>query len=201
MNNQPPENNIPQNNSEKTENVFEFVKKVCFNKIIFMNINWKKYFNIHNIIFSFVLLIFTSIAVNLIKFGFGMFLLFSFLGPHGWPFVFYHGGSLFPFLGGSKEAYFSLIKLLSDLAIFYLIVIISSFIASKIKKESKIIIFTISIGVVILLFVVLTIIDNFRGYCFSKECEVKRIREIKASCEDRGRKWIEGAGDIIGTCK
>jgi len=127
---------------------------------------------------------------NILLFIF-LFILFQILdmwyglgGGIGFPLKFWALG--LAFLGG----FFYPIYLIIDALFFYFLSAL--FFHSKVSK----------IIVILILLITFTVVDKpLRSYCISKECDEKKITEIMEECENLGMEWVEGTGDIIGTCK
>lgn len=109
--------------------------------------NYRHYLNIRNLLLSIGVFALPSLISAAIESGIEGIPLTLVFGPFGWPFVFYSGGSLFPFLGGGS-GFFSLFKLLIDILISFLVVLFATFFASKIK-------YTSTLGVIAAIFIIL----------------------------------------------
>lgn len=109
-------------------------------------------------------------------------LLLGFGGGVGFPLKFF--ALDFPFLSaGFFKAHF----LIADVLFFY--VLASIFFYSNTGKI---------IAGILLLVAVFIVDDPLRGiYFFEKEQRPK----LKQECEARGRQWVDGTGDTIGTCQ
>ena len=122
--------------------------------------------------------IFLFIVFQLFDFWYGL------GGGIGFPFKFFRFGFLF----FAAPGLFSLGLIIIDILFFYALIII--FFHSKIGK----------IIMIIILLVTFFLIDKpFRGISF--ETPDQQRLEIKQKCEDRGRQWIDGTGNMLGTCK
>lgn len=124
--------------------------------------NYRQYLNIRNLLLVIGVFVLSSLISAAIEFGILSAPFILVLGPFGWPFVFYSGGSLFPFLGGGS-GFFSLLKLLLDILISLLIVLFATFFTSKIKYTSTLAV--IAAILIILGGIAVALLNNsFYGY-------------------------------------